>query len=166
MDLGNIGSIVKQATSGALSTVDRYVPGAQAKIKNLADKAKAYYNNMTDLELKVMEATNHEPWGPHGSAMQGVLCCCWLCLLLGASLTHACDLDAALWRARCTRRACSRSLPARDQRRRRSRASVQQRALSLLFTHPHNHHNHKQPPSTKKQRSRRRRSTQTASSRS
>lgn len=49
----------------------RYVPGAQTKIKNLADKAKAYVNNVSELEMKVLEATNHEPWGPHGSAMQG-----------------------------------------------------------------------------------------------
>lgn len=45
--------------------------GAQNKIKNLADKAKAYVNNVSELELKVLEATNHDPWGPHGSVMQG-----------------------------------------------------------------------------------------------
>jgi hypothetical protein len=45
--------------------------GAQNKIKNLADRAKAYVNNVSELELKVLEATNHDPWGPHGSVMQG-----------------------------------------------------------------------------------------------
>lgn len=48
--------------------------GAQNKIKNLADKAKAYVNNVSELELKVLEATNHDPWGPHGSVMQGGHC--------------------------------------------------------------------------------------------
>ena len=56
-----------------LSAVDKYVPGAQTKIKNLADKAKAYMNNLSELEVKVMEATNHEPWGPHGTAMRGAV---------------------------------------------------------------------------------------------
>jgi epsin len=27
--------------------------------------------NLTDLEVKVEEATNNEPWGPHGSVMAG-----------------------------------------------------------------------------------------------
>lgn len=35
-------------------------------------QAKAYVNNVSELELKVLEATNHDPWGPHGSVMQGV----------------------------------------------------------------------------------------------
>lgn len=54
-----------------LGVVDKYLPGAKLQVKQLADKAKAYMNNMTDLEVKVMEATNHDPWGPHGTAMQG-----------------------------------------------------------------------------------------------
>lgn len=41
--------------------LDRFLPGAKQQVKQLADKAKAYMNNMTDLEIKVMEATNHEP---------------------------------------------------------------------------------------------------------
>lgn len=73
MDLNQLGSLVKSTVGAGLQTVDKYVPGASSKIKNMADKAKAYYNNMTDLELKVMEATNHEPWGPHGQAMSGGL---------------------------------------------------------------------------------------------
>jgi hypothetical protein len=61
------------ATAGAVlhCCCCRYVPGAQSKIKNFADKAKAYVNNVSELEMKVLEATNHEPWGPHGSAMAG-----------------------------------------------------------------------------------------------
>jgi ENTH domain len=61
------------AASACAALLCRYVPGAQNKIKNLADKAKAYVNNVTELEMKVLEATNHEPWGPHGSVMQGAL---------------------------------------------------------------------------------------------
>jgi hypothetical protein len=58
-----------------LSAVDKYVPGASTKVKVLADKAKAFMDNRTELELKVLEATNHEPWGPHGSAMRGGATC-------------------------------------------------------------------------------------------
>ncbi|WIA20021.1 hypothetical protein OEZ85_005890 [Tetradesmus obliquus] len=64
-----IGGLSNLRVDTVLSAVDKYVPGAQSKIKNLADKAKAYVNNVSDLEMKVLEATNHEPWGPHGSAM-------------------------------------------------------------------------------------------------
>lgn len=52
--------------------VSRYIPeAAKTQLKTYVDKAKAYVNNMTELEQKVLEATNHEPWGPHGQAMQG-----------------------------------------------------------------------------------------------
>ncbi|KAF6244132.1 hypothetical protein COO60DRAFT_1708114 [Scenedesmus sp. NREL 46B-D3] len=64
-----IGGLSNLRVDTVLSAVDKYVPGAQSKIKNFADKAKAYVNNVSDLEMKVLEATNHEPWGPHGSAM-------------------------------------------------------------------------------------------------
>lgn len=30
--------------------------------------------NVTEIELQVLEATNEEPWGPHGQAMQGAVC--------------------------------------------------------------------------------------------
>ena len=45
--------------------LDKFIPGAKQSVKQLADKAKAYMNNMSELEIKVMEATNHEPceWG-------------------------------------------------------------------------------------------------------
>ena len=32
---------------------------------------KKYTLNLTDLELKVEDATNAETWGPHGSTMNG-----------------------------------------------------------------------------------------------
>lgn len=70
MDLLN--NIANLKVDTVLGAVDKYVPGAQNKLKNLADKAKAYVNNVSELELKVLEATNHDPWGPHGSVMQGV----------------------------------------------------------------------------------------------
>lgn len=40
-------------------------------VKSVSNKVKQYALNLTDIELKVEEATNNEPWGPHGSAMQG-----------------------------------------------------------------------------------------------
>lgn len=56
-----------------MDLLEKYVPGAQAKVKTLVEKAKTYAMsmNMTELEIKVMEATNSEPWGPHGSVMSG-----------------------------------------------------------------------------------------------
>lgn len=34
-------------------------------------QVKKYTLNLTDLELKVEEATSAETWGPHGSTMNG-----------------------------------------------------------------------------------------------
>ncbi|GLI71657.1 hypothetical protein VaNZ11_016938 [Volvox africanus] len=41
-------------------------------LNTLAAKAKALALNVTDIELKVLEATNEEPWGPHGKDMQEI----------------------------------------------------------------------------------------------
>lgn len=46
------------------------VDKAMDKAKVYVDKAKVFINN-TQLEMKVLEATNQDPWGPHGTAMQG-----------------------------------------------------------------------------------------------
>jgi hypothetical protein len=83
--------------------------GAQNKIKNFADKAKAYVNNVSELELKVLEATNHDPWGPHGSVMQGGPCLsahavCWrlavVCQLQGrVTCMHMQRTEAPGWGA-------------------------------------------------------------------
>lgn len=70
-----LGNLANLKVDTVLSAVDKYVPGAKQNIKNLADKAKAYVNNVSELELKVLEATNHDPWGPHGSVMQGGCFC-------------------------------------------------------------------------------------------
>jgi hypothetical protein len=52
--------------------VQTYVPPqVKTQLQTTLDKGKAWLNNATELELKVMEATNHEPWGPHGQAMNG-----------------------------------------------------------------------------------------------
>eukprot|EP00878_Enallax_costatus_P043639 GHUV01051679.1.p1 GENE.GHUV01051679.1~~GHUV01051679.1.p1 ORF type:complete len:163 (+),score=14.30 GHUV01051679.1:357-845(+) len=67
-----IGGLSNLRVDTVLSAVDKYVPGAQNKIKNVVDKAKAYVNNVSELEMKVLEATNHEPWGPHGKDMQEI----------------------------------------------------------------------------------------------
>jgi hypothetical protein len=63
--------LLRQGLNVAKRELDAYVPGATTKIKNIADKAKALAMSMSELEMKVMEATNHEPWGPHGKDMQG-----------------------------------------------------------------------------------------------
>jgi len=65
--------MLRQGLSVAKRELDTYVPGATTKIKQLADKAKALAMSMSELEMKVMDATNHEPWGPHGKDMQGGL---------------------------------------------------------------------------------------------
>lgn len=45
---------------------------AMQLLASLASKAKALALNVTEIELRVMEATNEEPWGPHGQAMQEI----------------------------------------------------------------------------------------------
>lgn len=40
-------------------------------LKKAQDKVKQYTLNLTDLELKVEDATSNETWGPHGSTMTG-----------------------------------------------------------------------------------------------
>lgn len=44
---------------------------AMGYISSLSTKVKQMALNLTDLEVKVEEATNNEPWGPHGSTMAG-----------------------------------------------------------------------------------------------
>jgi ENTH domain len=47
--------------------------GAEALgyLKSLSTKVKQMALNLTDLEVKVEEATNNDPWGPHGTVMAG-----------------------------------------------------------------------------------------------
>lgn len=40
---------------------------------SLATKAKALRHNLSEIEVKTLEATNEDPWGPHGSAMAGTV---------------------------------------------------------------------------------------------
>lgn len=42
-----------------------------AMYNKVSNRVKQYALNMTPLEIKVDEATNNEPWGPHGTAMAG-----------------------------------------------------------------------------------------------
>lgn len=44
---------------------------AYSWVKSGYNKAKQYALNLTDIEIKVEEATNNDPWGPHGTAMTG-----------------------------------------------------------------------------------------------
>lgn len=38
-------------------------------VKAWGNKAKQYALNLTDIEIKVEQATNNDPWGPHGTVM-------------------------------------------------------------------------------------------------
>ena len=44
---------------------------AYGMFKSLANRAKQYAFNLSEIEVKVEEATNNEPWGPTGSQMSG-----------------------------------------------------------------------------------------------
>lgn len=44
---------------------------AKSQLSSLAQKAKAVALKVSDVELKVLEATNHDSWGPHGQTMSG-----------------------------------------------------------------------------------------------
>ena len=43
--------------------------------RDIKTKIKKVALNMSDIEIKVEEATNNEPWGPHGTAMAGMHAC-------------------------------------------------------------------------------------------
>lgn len=50
------------------------VPDAAYGIfKNVRKAVMQVALNLTELEMKVEEATNNEPWGPHGTIMNGAL---------------------------------------------------------------------------------------------
>lgn len=52
-------------------------------MKAWGNKAKQYALNLTDIEIKTEQATNNDPWGPHGTAMGGeTRCVSWLLLLM------------------------------------------------------------------------------------
>ena len=50
---------------------------ASSMFKNISAKVKKIALNKSDMELKVLEATNDEPWGPTATQMQGII---YLCL--------------------------------------------------------------------------------------
>ena len=43
--------------------------------KSAKNSVKKYSLNLTDLEVKVEDATSNETWGPHGSVMTGAIGC-------------------------------------------------------------------------------------------
>ena len=51
--------------------------------------------NLTDLEVKVEEATNNEPWGPHGTVMAGAWICACTCLLRMPFVPQPCPYNRA-----------------------------------------------------------------------
>ena len=44
---------------------------AYGMFKSLANRAKQYAMNLSDIELKVEDATSNEAWGPTGTQMSG-----------------------------------------------------------------------------------------------
>ena len=45
---------------------------AYGVFKSLANRAKQYALNLSEIELKVEEATNNDAWGPTGTLMSGL----------------------------------------------------------------------------------------------
>ena len=45
-------------------------------LSSLAKNLKQVAYNLSDLEMKVLEATNTDPWGPHGTAMYEIASAC------------------------------------------------------------------------------------------
>jgi hypothetical protein len=60
--------------------------------KTAKTRVKQYALNLSELEVKVEDATSLETWGPHGSAMAGLggLCAC------GCALVHSGGLLAVV----------------------------------------------------------------------
>ena len=44
---------------------------ALSYLKGLGNKVKQIALQLTEIEVKVEDATNNEPWGPHGKDMAG-----------------------------------------------------------------------------------------------
>ncbi len=42
-----------------------------ASLLDLRSQAKAFAAGVSEIELKVLEATNEDKWGPHGNDMKG-----------------------------------------------------------------------------------------------
>ena len=49
----------------------KYMGDALDMFSRVATVAKQVALNLSEIEIKVDEATNNEPWGPHGAAMTG-----------------------------------------------------------------------------------------------
>lgn len=60
-----------------MSDLRDYRDQALAYLKRVKTSVKQYALNLTDLEVKVEEATNNEPWGPHGKLMHEICGCAW-----------------------------------------------------------------------------------------
>ena len=57
-------SITKAIQSAGASEALTYLKGIGNKVKQMA-------LNLSEIEVKVEDATNNEPWGPHGTVMAG-----------------------------------------------------------------------------------------------
>ena len=86
-------SITKAIQSSGASEALTYLKGIGNKVKQMA-------LNLSEIEVKVEDATNNDPWGPHGTVMAGAdggprlasVRSCWLCAALGfANAASACE---------------------------------------------------------------------------
>lgn len=57
-------SITKAIQSSGASEALTYLKGIGNKVKQMA-------LNLSEIEVKVEDATSNEPWGPHGTVMAG-----------------------------------------------------------------------------------------------
>ena len=72
--LGYIKTISTKVSASSGSASDPSLHsrwGAERHRRSMLAQVKQMALNLTDLEVKVEEATNNEPWGPHGSVMAG-----------------------------------------------------------------------------------------------
>lgn len=65
-------------TGHKLRSMQSTADTALGYMKAWGNKAKQYALNLTDIEIKTEQATNNDPWGPHGTAMGGMTCLCQL----------------------------------------------------------------------------------------
>ena len=69
----------KSNNMSILSNVDWQKQGSEAftYLKGLGNKVKQMALQLTEVEIKVEDATNNQPWGPHGKDMAGKIALHW-----------------------------------------------------------------------------------------
>jgi hypothetical protein len=85
-------SITKAIQSSGASEALTYLKGIGNKVKQMA-------LNLSEIEVKVEDATNNDPWGPHGTVMAGAgggtpitsVRSCWLSRCAWVCAVSACE---------------------------------------------------------------------------